>query len=181
MHIVDLNQIRLAALQGHTQLNSVVTRRVLLAELLAESGPHQRAKIFQTLEKKLGRCWGKRPDKTLQRDLKALRSGGLRIGYSRRKGVEGYFLKYPALESQMPKWKEPKNEHYWEAVRKMSVPEKNERAFEMASFALNQRRLILQQENPDWPASKVDEKAREAVYGISLNEVKSLCCQEKHS
>ena len=171
MHTIDISQIKLAALEGHAKLDPVATRRMLLAELLSESGPHKQSKILQTIEAKIGDCWGKRPNETLQRDLKALRLGGLRIGFSRRKGVEGYYLKYPALNSQLPKWKEPKNERYWEAVRSMSVAQKNKRAFEMADFALKQRRLILKKDNPDWSDAEVDIRAREIVFGVNLKTV----------
>lgn len=160
-----LNRLKLATFKGHCQLDPIAARRSALIELLAGGGPHLQEKIIETLQKNLGPCWGKRPGEALQRDLNALRLGGIRIGYSRRKGAKGYYLKHPALDSDLPKWKEPINQHYVESLRSMPVEQKLQRAFSMAEFALNQRRLILKRENPNWSEEKIEAETRKIVYG----------------
>ncbi len=52
-------------------------------------------------------------------------------------------------------------------IQGLSVPEKNERAFAAAQFALNQKRLILSEENPLWSSEKVEQVARRIVFGVS--------------
>jgi hypothetical protein len=47
------------------------------------------------------------------------------------------------------------------------VPEKNERAFAAADFALRQKRLILAEEQPGWPADEIEREARRLVFGVS--------------
>lgn len=55
-----------------------------------------------------------------------------------------------------------------EAIRQLSLPEKNKRAFAAADFALRQKRLILAEEHPDWTADEVMQTARRLVYGVSV-------------
>ena len=55
-----------------------------------------------------------------------------------------------------------------EAISRLSVPEKNERAFAAADFALRQKILILTEEYQDWPAPKVEREARRIVYGVDM-------------
>lgn len=60
---------------------------------------------------------------------------------------------------QAPDWQ------HIEFISQMTVREKNRRAFAAAEFALQQKRLILAQEHPDWTSEQVDEEARRQVYG----------------
>ena len=47
------------------------------------------------------------------------------------------------------------------------MPEKNNRAFAAADFALRQKRLLLAAEHPDWSEADLDETARRLVYGVA--------------
>jgi hypothetical protein len=146
--------------------HGVAARRAALVDLLADGKPHAREAIWQAIEAQLGTgCWGKRADEALWRDVQALRDGGLRIAYSRRPGVEGYYLQHPALERPSAHPQQEPNEAHLLAIRQMTVPEKNRQTFEAAAFALQQRRLILARENPHWTPSELDVAARRQVYG----------------
>jgi hypothetical protein len=54
-----------------------------------------------------------------------------------------------------------------ERIKQLSAPEKNERAFAAADFALRQKKLILTEKYPEWPPEKVDREARRIVFGVS--------------
>ncbi|HRQ42507.1 MAG TPA: hypothetical protein PLD25_31720 [Chloroflexota bacterium] len=164
-------RLRLAAMAGHMRLDKIAARRAALIDLLADGRPHPRAEIWETIAAQLddAHCWGKVPQEALARDLAALRQGGIRIGYSRRPGIEGYYLQHPPLLARPSSL--PYESVSWEliaALRQLSVPEKNKRAFAAAAFALRQKRLLLAEENPDWPAAQVDAEARRLVYGVAL-------------
>ena len=162
----NLMRLRLAAMAGHMRGDLVTTRRAALIDLLRDNYAHPREAIWEAVEKQLGRpCWGKRPEETLLRDLRALRRGGLRIAYSRRPGATGYYLQEPPLERPVPAFPKAINWGQIKAIRRMSVDEKNRMAFEAAEFALSQKRLLLAEENPDWPEEQVTAEARRLVYG----------------
>lgn len=163
-------RLRLAAMAGHMQLDKIAARRAALIDLLADGRPHPREEIWATIAVQLGdeNCWGKVPAEALARDLAALRQGGVRIAYSRRPEIQGYYLQYPPLAR--PSSHSSYESISWElieALRQLSVPEKNKRAFAAADFALRQKRLLLAEENPDWSAAKIDTEARRLVYGVT--------------
>ncbi|MFW6184839.1 MAG: hypothetical protein ACOC8X_13650 [Chloroflexota bacterium] len=159
-------RLRLAAMAAQIGRDTVTARRAALVDLLADGGPHTREEIWQTIDAQLGQnSWGRRPDETLWRDLRALREGGIRIGYSRRSGVEGYYLQHPSLEMPASTWQEPVDWEHVSHIRAMSVPEKNRQAFAAAEFALRQKRLLLAREHPDWDDEQVDAAARRLVFG----------------
>ncbi len=159
------SSLRLAAMAGHIRLDKVAARRAALIDLLADGRPHPREEIWQTIAAQLGEeCWGKRPQEALARDLAALRKGGIRIAYSRRPATIGYYLQHPSLERPSSSRYEAINWDLIEALRHLSVPEKNRRAFAAAAFALGQKRLILAEEYPDWSAEDVEREARRLVY-----------------
>ncbi|MCI0396419.1 MAG: hypothetical protein L0332_18560 [Chloroflexi bacterium] len=161
-----LARLRLAAMAGHMRQDLVTARRAALIDLLSDGGVYTRQAIWETIQVQLGRpCWGKRPEETLWRDLKALRAGGVRIAYSRRRGIEGYYLQHPPLERPPSRMEQPINWEYVTAIRQMSVVEKNQQTFAAADFALRQKRLILAEEHPEWSAEEVDATARRLVYG----------------
>ena len=161
------SQLRLAAMAGHMRQDMVAARRAALVDLLSAGRPFPRQIIWERIEARLGRpCWGKRPEETLWRDLRALRAGGVRIAYSRRSGAEGYYLQHPPIARSKPKWQEPINWQHIAAISRMSVAEKNRQAFAAAAFALRQKRLILAKDHPGWPAERVDEAGRRLVFGI---------------
>jgi hypothetical protein len=89
------------------------------------------------------------PQEARARDLLVLRKGGIRIAYSRRSGVIGYYLQYPSLQRPPRRRFDAVNWELVRQLRQLSVPEKNERAFAAAEFALTQERLILIEEHPD--------------------------------
>ncbi len=139
--------LRLAAMAGHMRVDAVSARRTALVDLLTDGRPHPREEIWETIAGRLGLqkvadCWGKLPQEALARDLAALRKGGLRIAYSRRPGVTGLLPATPPLHR-------PGGQQYaainWELIhhlRRLSVPEKNKRAFAAADFALRQKKLL---------------------------------------
>lgn len=161
-------QLRLAAMAGHMAVDKIAARRAALIDLLADGRSHPREALWSAVEKQLGKgCWGKRPHETLARDLAVLRKGGIRIAYSRRPGLTGYYLQYPPLSSPASRPFESTNWPLVKAIGQMAVPEKNERAFAAADFALIQKRLIMAEEHPAWPEEQVDRKARRLVFGVS--------------
>ena len=131
--------LRLAAMAGHMAGDVVAARRAALIDLLADGRPYGRESIWQTVEDQLDRaCWGRRPEETLLRDLRALRRGGVRIAYSRRPGVEGYYLQYPALARPAPSFGKAIDWRKAAALRETPVSEKNRMAFGLAESALAQ-------------------------------------------
>ncbi len=159
-------RLRLAAIAGHVRLDKIAARRTALIDLLADGRPHPREEIWEVIAAQLAeKCWGKAPREALARDLAALRRGGIRIAYSRRSETKGYYLQHPALQKSN---KPPDQAISWElvaAIDKLTVAEKNQRAFAAAEFALQQKMLILMEEHADWPPEKVEATARRIVFG----------------
>lgn len=159
-------RLRLAAMAGHMRLDKTAARRAALIDLLVDGRPHPREEIWEQVAARLGEdCWGKLPREALARDLAALRQGGIRLAYSRRPRAVGYYLQHPNLQHPPPLVYGPADWTLVEALSRLPVPEKNAQAFAAAEFALRQKRLILAEEHPDWPATEVDEAARRLVFG----------------
>lgn len=151
---------------GHMQIDKIAARRAALIDLLADGRPHPREEIWETVANQLNAdCWGKVPQEALARDLVALRQGGIRIAYSRRLEIAGYYLQYPRLERPSSPQYETINWELIESIGDLSVTEKNKRAFAAADFALRQKKLLLAEEQPDWPEPKVEQEARRLVFG----------------
>lgn len=168
LKITSESSLRLAAMAGHMQLDKIAARRAALIDLLADGRPHSREEIWEIVSAQLGEdCWGKVPQEALARDLAALRKGGIRIAYSRRPEIVGYYLQYPRLERPSPTTYETKNWELIQAIGKLSVAEKNKRTFAAADFALRQKKLILAEEHPDWSEAEVEKEARQIVFGVS--------------
>ena len=160
--------LRLAAMAGHMRFDQIAARRAALIDLLADGRPHPREEIWQTIAARLGAaCWGKVPQEALARDLSALRRGGIRIAYSRRPEVTGYYLQYPPLRRPPRQRYEAVNWTLIGRLRQLSVPDKNRRAFAAADFALRQKKLILAEAQPEWTAEQVADEARRLVFGAS--------------
>lgn len=158
--------LRLAAMAGHMQIDKIAARRAALIDLLSDGHPHPREEIWETIAAQLNEdCWGKLPQEALARDLAALRKGGIRIAYARRPEIAGYYLQHPQLERPSSPKYETTSWKLIEAISELSVAEKNERAFAAAEFALRQKKLILAEEHPDWPDTKVEKVARRLVFG----------------
>lgn len=161
-------RLRLAAMAGHMRMDKIAARRAAVIDLLADGRPHPREEIWQAVADQLGEdCWGKRPQESLARDLAVLRQGGIRIAYSRRPEIAGYYLQHPAMERPLSQPYDAPNWQLLDAVRQLSVPEKNQRAFSAAEFALRQKKLILAEAHPDWSSADVESRARQIVYGVT--------------
>jgi hypothetical protein len=159
--------LRLAAMAGHMRRDKIAARRAALIDLLADGRAHPREEIWQVVAEQVGEgCWGALPHEALARDLAALRQGGLRIAYSRRPSVNGYYLQYPPLERPLTQPYEATNWTLIEQLRRLAVPQKNSRAFAAAAFALRQKQLILAESYPDWTARQIEREARRLVYGV---------------
>lgn len=165
------NKLRLAAMAGHMHVDKIAARRAALIDLLADGRPHPRAEIWDIVAAQLGEdCWGKVSQEALARDLAALRQGGIRIAYSRRAGIEGYYLQYPSLKRPSAQVFESISWPLIEAIRQLPVSEKNKRAFAAADFALRQKQLLLAEEHPDWTAAEITAEARRLVYGAAVED-----------
>jgi hypothetical protein len=159
--------LRLAAMAGHMRSDKIAARRAALTDLLADGRPHSREEIWQTIAAQLGEeCWGKLPQEALARDLSALRKGGIRIAYCRRPEICGYYLQYPAVQRPLSRQYEAVNWELITHIRRLSVPQKNSRAFAAADFALRQKKLILAEAHPDWTGERVNNEARRQVFGV---------------
>lgn len=162
------NKLRLAAMAGHMRIDKIAARRAALVDLLSDGYTHPREEIWEIITAQIGEdSWGKLPQEALARDLAALRQGGIRIAYSRRPEIQGYYLQYPSLERPFSQPYEAVNWQLVEAIRQLPVSEKNKRVFAAADFALHQKRLLLAAEHPDWPESDLEETARRLVYGVT--------------
>lgn len=151
---------------GHMQIDKIAARRAALIDLLADGRPHPREEIWETVAAQLDDdCWGKVPQEALARDLAALRQGGLRIAYSRRPEIAGYYLQYPQLERPSSPQYESISWQLIEAIGQLSVAEKNRRAFAAADFALHQKKLLIAEAKPDWNDAEVEQEARRQVFG----------------
>ncbi len=161
-----LARLRLAAMAGHMAGDRRAARRAALIDLLADGRPHTGEEIRRRIAAELGHNpWGRWSNESVMRDIAALRRGGLRLAYSRRHGLSGYYLLYPPLGEPARVLGDP--DLAWiERVRAMSVIEKNATAFGAADFALRQKRLILSEERPGWPAAAIDREARRLVFGV---------------
>lgn len=164
-------RLRLAAMAGHLLSDIPATRRAALVDVLADGRPHSGEELMRRLATELGEnCWGKRPNEALMRDIAVLRRGGIRVAYSRRPEVEGYYLEYPALGSHITNAFDEPNDSVWlERVSKMTVAQKNEASYAAAEFALRQKRALANQEHPDWPDDQVDREARRLVFQGAAN------------
>jgi len=158
--------LRLAAMAGHIKEDLVAARRAALVDVLADGRPHLREALWEAVAAQLDRdCWGERPEEALWRDLKALRAGGLRIAYSRRPGIEGYYLAFPPLERGRSHAQQRIDSTHLAGIREMTIAQKNRQAFAAAAFALQQKRLLLAREHPERHSEEVDAAARRLVYG----------------
>lgn len=161
------SSLRLAAMAGHMRSDRLAARRAALIDVLSGGGVYLGDDLCKAVAAQVGvDCWGKRPAEALLRDLKALRRGGIHVAYSRQCGLEGYYLAYPALERSGQTRFNRYDVNWVQRVQVMSVPEKNEVAFAAADFALRQKRLILREEQPEWPPDQVEREARRLVFGV---------------
>ena len=88
-----------------------------------------------------------------------MRQDGIRIAYSRRPEIAGYYLQHPQLERPSSPQYESISWELIEAIGQLSVAEKNRRAFAAADFALQQKKLLLAEEQPDWFDTEVEQAA----------------------
>ena len=91
-------QLRIASMAAHLHSDKIAARRAAIIDLLADGRPHPRDEIFTIITTQLqSDCWGKHRHEALARDLAALRLGGIRIAYSRKPKLIGYYLQHPPL------------------------------------------------------------------------------------
>lgn len=160
-------QLKLAALNAHRSQDRVLARRLRLLELLEQGKPLTRETIFQYFDQDSADVsWGNNPDETLQRDINVLRKGGIQIGYSRQKGLAGYFLQYPAFRQSATEFNNLTPDALIDAIKAKPIAEKLSIAFSMAEFALEQKRLLIKHENNSIQDTEADKEARLLVFGV---------------
>lgn len=143
-------------------------RRMAVVQVLADGRAYPAREIQQRVVALLGRrrCWGRSPAQALWADLRLLRQGGLRIGYSRRPGAQGYFLYDPPLvATQAARPDRPSLEQIavwrtWDSVRKL------EAMFSAWEFALDLARAGARNRHPDWTPEQIEAEARRLVGGV---------------
>ena len=162
-------QLHLAVITGYKKQGIAASRRAALIGVLAEGKPLTGKTICKQIEQRLGvDCWGIADTNTLRRDIGVLRKHGVRIGYSRQKSLEGFYLKFPMLEKETPQViGAPLPKLYIDTLRAKSTDEKLAMSFGLADFALQQKRLILRQQHPDKSSNEIDHIARAQVFGLN--------------
>jgi hypothetical protein len=154
-------------LAAQAEADPSLARRMAIVEVLRDGRPHPGPDLRTAVETRLGGgCFGAQAEQTLEADIAALRAWGIRIGYSDSLGVEGYYLKDPAVETsrQRPYEEEP-NPLQIETYRAWDNARKMRSMFEMFEFALQQARIGTRSRHPDWDDEQVEAKARRLVTG----------------
>ena len=154
-------------LAAQAQADPFLARRMAIVEVLMDGRPHPGPDLRAAVEERLGEgCFGAQAEQTLEADVTALRAWAIRIGHSDTPGVEGYYLKHPAIVTprQSLYEEEPnplQSEIYrsWDNVRKMRS------MFEMFEFALQQTKIGTRSRHPDWDDGQVEAEARRLVTG----------------
>ena len=162
----DTPWLWILAAQAESDLS--LARRMAIVEVLMDGRPHPALDLRAAVEKRLGEgCFGAQAEQTLEADLAALCSWGVRIDTSDTPGVEGYYLlDPPVVRPCQPLYQEEPSplqaEIYrtWDGVRKMR------RMFEMFEFALRQVRTGTRLRHPDWSDEQVEAEARRLVTGV---------------
>lgn len=155
-------------LAAQAETDPSLARRMAVVQVLMDGRPHPVRDLQAAVEEQLGEgCFGAQAEQTLEADLAALCSWGIRIDTSDAPGVEGYYLlDPPVVRPCQPLYQEEPNplqvEIYrtWDGVRKMR------RMFEMFEFALRQVRTGTRLRHPDWSDEQVEAEARRLVTGV---------------
>ena len=180
---IDDNLLRLAAMAGHMQVDPIAARRAALLDLLLDGRPHLREEIWERVAAGLGQsrtaCWGRAAQDALQRDMRALRAGGLRIAYSRRTGASGYYLQHPPLTRHPGRGDDEGAEPtvnwlHVESLRALSPAEKNRMAFAAAGNALRFQQQRLRQSHPDWPPDQLAAEAAQRLFRLPRRPAEAL-------
>ena len=160
-------QLILVGLNSHIQSDKIAQRRIALITILSDGSPHKKEELFERIEQMLGAgCWGQIKSEALLRDLNVLRKGGIRIAYSRKPAIQGYYLAFPSFDYVPSYQSEEMPKALIRAIKALKPDEKTLRAFAAADFAFNQKRLILKEQRPDWSDEKIDKVSRQIVYGV---------------
>ncbi len=78
--------------------NLPLRRRMAIMDVLTRRGITPWQDLVHTVEEEVGAgAYGESPQTRLWADLRALREAGIMIGYSRRKGHTGYFLRAESI------------------------------------------------------------------------------------
>ncbi len=155
-----------SALVSCLATDAFVARRTAIAGVLADGRPHAAPEIRKRVAALLGRkCWGRSPAQSLWADLRLLRRGGLRIGYSRRPRAQGYFLYDPPLVLSASNRPDRPSPEQWAAWRSWSTTRKLQSMFSAWEFALDLARAGARSRHPAWPPDQIEAEARRLMGG----------------
>jgi len=155
-------------LAAQAESDPSLARRMAIVEVLADGRPHPTSDLRAAVEERLGEgCLGVQAEQTLEADVAALCSGGIRIETSDTPGVEGHYLQDPPvvrpgqrLYQEEPNPLQAEIYRTWDGARKMRC------MFEMFEFALRQVRTGTRLRHPDWSNEQVEAEARRLVTGV---------------
>jgi hypothetical protein len=155
-------------LAAQAEADPALARRMAIVEVLRDGRPHPGPELRTAVETRLGEgCFGAQAEQTLEADIAALRAWGIRIGYSDSPGVEGYYLRDPAVEaSRQRPYEEESNPLQIETYRAWDNARKMRSMFEMFEFALQQARIGTRSRHSDWDDEQVEAEARRLVTGV---------------
>ena len=163
-------------LAAQAEANPSLARRMAIVEVLGDGRPHPAPELRTAVEQRLGEgCFAvdwplssEGEEHTLEADLAALRAWDIRIGYSDTAGVEGYYLKDPAVEARgEADYTKTPDPVQIEIYRAQDDTRKMRSMFEMFEFALQQVRLGTRSRHPDWDDQQVEAEARRLVTGVA--------------
>jgi hypothetical protein len=155
-------------LAAQAESDPVLARRMAVVQVLMDGRPHPTSDLQAAVEGWLGEgCFGVQAGQTLEADLAALCSWGIRIDTSDAPGVEGYYLLDPPIvRPRQPLYQEEPNPLQAEIYRTWDGARKMRRMFEMFEFALRQVRTGTRLRHPDWSDERVEAEARRLVTGV---------------
>jgi hypothetical protein len=145
-----------------------LARRMAIVEILLDGRPHPALALQTAVKDRLGEnCFGAQAAQMLEADVAALGDWGIRIGHSDTPGMDGYYLKDPAVQATgKSAWKEAVNSVQVQIRRSMDDARKMHDMFEMFEFALHQVEIGTRSRHPDWDDEKVEAEVRRLVTGV---------------
>ena len=120
--------------------NPPLRRRMTIISVLERHSFTPWQEIVQHVEHELGAgVFGTSPQSTIWHDIRALRDAGIAIGYSRMKGIEGYYLRLTmASEEIQTVIRQVRREldlEHLERIKQVSPNRRVEGVFELIDFA----------------------------------------------
>ena len=153
-------------LAAQAEADPSLARRMAIVDVLRDGRPHPGPDLRAAVDDRLAEpCFGVQAEQTLEADVAALRAWGVRIGYSDAPGVEGYYLRDPAVVASRRRPSEEEADllqvdyRAWDGARKMRS------MFEMFEFALRQTRIGARSRHPDWDDDQIEAEVRRLVTG----------------